>query len=994
MEKYNTNISMATTTSVTTFTDFVNAFKLPYDKEATKNIPAIEKTNTRIGLKSANILGNVLRIPAKNDYKQFLDLYRRDYLLKKGKREYYTEKQIVDDGPILIDLDFHYETSITTRQHTSQHVHEFIIELADQLKSMFQFDDDIDIEVYIFQKDNVNVVEEKGITKDGVHIIIGCKCDRASQLILRNRMINKISTIFAKLPLKNSPEDIYDYSVTSGGSNWQLFGSMKPNHKPYKLSNVYRIGYDEDDEEIIVEENDLSCIDPYNNTEDLWKLSARNDEHPSLFFRSSFMDEYNAFKSSISNKVVPPGSPMKSRVPSGIEFDGSNRDKILALKNPAELALLRDKFIESFDKPRDIDREIKEIYDYVMALPSSYYENGSYSRWIRVCWALSNALSLENEMYVDRLLFVWVDFSAQSSTFAFNTIPDLISRWDDARYRLNSNDNPLTVRSIMFWVKEDNPSKFKEIQSVSIEHIIDKIIYGPSKGSVVDMNTIVDDLLAELLHKLYGSDHVCTSPSRNFWYRYINGRWRVDDGGNALRMKIKDLKKYFMKRLTSHQEKPPVPTPNGTIDKDAEKQLKQLRSRILQIYQKLGDSSFKKKVMEEARGLFYDEEFVNLLDTNKDLICFANGVVDMKQGVFRPGRPDDFISLTTGVNYIDDFQQSHQDTLKDIKQFIAELFPNESLRMYVMDHLASLFTGHNHHQNAHFYIGGGANGKSALIDLLSLSLGEYKGDVPASLIFDKRGKVGSTAPEIVALKGKRLAVIQEPSKTEEVNEGVFKQLTSANDPVSGRALYDKFPTTFIPQYKLVIATNYLPKINATDHGTWRRVAVVPYESFFTDTPVANDPAKPYQFKVDRKIADKFAVWKEVFASYLVKLAIETQGMVKPCEAVLERSKEYQSSQDAISEFIHDKIRVDDKTMKISKTDLVSEFTTWHAATYGKGGPTARDLYDYFTKKFGNPKNSSWYGLRIVYGNDSASDSENEEDDDIEGMDETDWLNSS
>ena len=988
------------TSSLLTFTDFVNAFKLPYDKEATKNIPAIEKTNTRIGLKSANILGNVLRIPEKNDYKKFLDLYRRDYLLKKGKREYYTEKQLLDDGPILIDLDFHYETSISTRQHTSQQVHEFIIELADQLKSMFQFDEDTDIEVYIFHKDNVNVVEEKGITKDGVHIIVGCKCDRVSQLILRNRMIDKISSIFTKVPLKNAPEDVYDYSVTSGGSNWQLFGSMKPNHKPYKLSNVYRIGYDEDDEEVIVEENDLNCLDPYNNTDDLWKLSARNDEHTCLFFRSSFIEEYNAFKASTSNKVMPSGSPMKTRVPSGIGFDGSNRDKILALKNPADLALLRELFFESVDKPRDIDREIKEIYDYVMALPSSYYDNGSYSKWIRVCWALANGLSIDNEMYVERLLFIWIDFSAQSSSFSFNSIPELISRWDDAQTRLYSNENPLTVRSLMYWVKEDNAVKYKEIQSLSIEHIIDKIIYGPSKGDVVDMNTIVDDLLAELLYKLYGSDHVCTSPSRNFWYRYINGRWRVDDGGNSLRMKIKDLKKYFMKRLITPQQNNQSTnqstnqrTTIGTIDdKDAERQ-KKLRSRILQIHQKLGDSTFKKKIMEEARGLCYDEEFVNLLDTNKDLICFANGVVDMKQGVFRPGRPDDFISLTTGVNYIDNFNGNHNETLISIKKFIAELFPNESLRMYVMDHLASLFTGHNHHQNAHFYIGGGANGKSALIDLLSLSLGEYKGDVPASLIFDKRGKVGSTAPEIVALKGKRLAVIQEPSKTEEVNEGVFKQLTSANDPVSGRALYDKFPTTFIPQYKLVIATNYLPKINATDHGTWRRVAVVPYESFFTDTPVSNDPAKPHQFKVDRKIADKFAVWKEVFASYLVKLAIETQGMVKPCEAVLERSKEYQSSQDAISEFIHDKIRVDDKTMKISKTDLVSEFTTWHAATYGKGGPTARDLYDYFTKKFGNPKNSSWYGLRIVYGNDSASDSENEEDDDIDGMDETDFFDS-
>jgi putative DNA primase/helicase len=95
---------------------------------------------------------------------------------------------------------------------------------------------------------------------------------------------------------------------------------------------------------------------------------------------------------------------------------------------------------------------------------------------------------------------------------------------------------------------------------------------------------------------------------------------------------------------------------------------------------------------------------------------------------------------------------------------MAKLFPIEQLRNYMWEHLASTLIGVNLNQTFHMYIGGGENGKSVLTDLMSQVFGEYKCDAPLCLITQDRIKQGQASPDIVALKGVRYAVMQEPSR--------------------------------------------------------------------------------------------------------------------------------------------------------------------------------------------------------------------------------------
>ena len=54
--------------------------------------------------------------------------------------------------------------------------------------------------------------------------------------------------------------------------------------------------------------------------------------------------------------------------------------------------------------------------------------------------------------------------------------------------------------------------------------------------------------------------------------------------------------------------------------------------------------------------------------------------------------------------------------------------------------------------------------------LMEKVLGDYKGTVPITLITQKRPSIGSSSSEVVALKGVRYAVMQEPSKGDKIIE--------------------------------------------------------------------------------------------------------------------------------------------------------------------------------------------------------------------------------
>jgi P4 family phage/plasmid primase-like protien len=632
---------------------------------------------------------------------------------------------------------------------------------------------------------------------------------------------------------------------------------------------------------------------------------------------------------------------------------------ISQIRNAEELQFVLNNFLDSVSSSH-LEYDLKSTYEYVMILPESYYGEGSRNKWIRVGWALKNTSS--------KLLIVWIAFSARAKNFKYVDIPSFCDMWKN----FDTRNNGLTKNSLTYWAKNDARESYDAIRKNTIDYYIERTIKSANSKKENDRTGCGDFDLATVVYQMYKHEYVCVSVKAGIWYQFKNHHWQETDCGTALRkclsIQVRDL---YNEKTIKHMESI---TNEGcqTLDTQTEDSSKSRSIRILNICQRLANTNDKKNIMTEAKELFYDGSFLAKMDTNPYLLCFKNGVIDFKTKVFRKGQPEDNISMCTGIDYVPLNHDLHKQIIDEINDFMDKLFPKPELRRYAWEHLASTLMGTSANQTFNLYIGIGQNGKSVLINLMEKVLGDYKGDVPLSLVTDKRGKIGGLAPEIVQLKGKRYAVMQEPQKGDVINEGVMKQLTSGKDPIQGRAPYMPQTISFIPQFKLVVACNTLMSVKANDHGTWRRIRVVPFEALFTEKPIEGDKEKPYQYLLDKYIDEKFDSWKEVFASMLVEIAFKSNGVVNDCDVVMSKSNEYRQSQDYIAEFIRDRI-TRDSAGKIKKTELNNEFSMWYMANYGGKGPSPKDLHEYMDKEYGRQRNQVWSGVKVKYETESEDD---------------------
>ncbi len=124
--------------------------------------------------------------------------------------------------------------------------------------------------------------------------------------------------------------------------------------------------------------------------------------------------------------------------------------------------------------------------------------------------------------------------------------------------------------------------------------------------------------------------------------------------------------------------------------------------------------------------------------------------------------------------------------------------------------------------------GEGRNGKSTFWNTVAKVLGGYAGNVSADTL--TVGCRRNVKPEMAELKGVRLALAKELEEGMRLNTSVVKQLTSTDD-IYGEKKFCQ-PASFTPSHTMVLYTNHLPKVGATDEGTWRRLIVIPFNAVF------------------------------------------------------------------------------------------------------------------------------------------------------------------
>jgi len=893
------------------------------DKFLKNHIPdAIQScTHTRIGNASLHVYGGKYHIPPE-DFSEFYKLYHKKVFIDHMD-EHLVEKPLSKKFPILIDLDFRYSENIDERQHTDKHIVDIINVYLKNLLNILDIAEGTQFPIFVFEKPEVNT-SLVDVTKDGIHIIIGILVDSILQRMLRDLVLKDIEQILDDLPIINTIENIVDISVSRGTQGWQMYGSRKPNNQAYEIVHYYNAKWTSDGWQDLEDVN----ISEYEKLDLMVKVSAQNKDHILGIVNNNIKDEYEKNKNFINSKIIKKSAPQMQY------YNMINYSKFTKRE---ELKAVVTEFIEALSME---EYNIHEIYEYTMILPKKYY--AEYNNWLQVGFALHNT---------DRRLFmVWMIFSSQWESFEFNKMEEYFEVWNGMR------DDGLTERSIIYWIKEDCPRKYKKIYNNTISAYIENSISFPT-----------DHNMALVLFKMFEGQYVCASIKNRIWYEFRGHKWEEVDSGTTLRNHItKKIAAEYNKKIATMKEK-------LTHTKDGAEQ-KRLHSKILvglTICLKMGNVDGKNKIMREAQELFYNNSFFEKLDSNPYLLHFTNGIIDFgaktSKKLFRDGKPDDYISLSTKHEYIqyDKSDKEQVEIKKQIDEFFGQLFTNTELRRYMKDHLASTLIGTNENETFNIYNGVGRNGKSKLVDLMGKVLGELKGVVPLSLVTRKRESSGKASPELARLRGVRYAVMQEPSKNDKINEGQMKELTGG-DAIQARALF-RDPIEFKPQFKLAVCTNNLFDVKSNDDGTWRRIRVCEFLSKFCNKPSVDIKDKEFNGIAPSKLLAKFDEWLPVFTSLLVDIAYKTQGRVHDCAMVLSASNKYRGSQDYMGKFFDDNI-VKEEGIEITLKwrDVWHDFREWYTNNgYGRDVPKHSEVKNFMENRLGLYPKRGWKNYRMV-----------------------------
>ena len=898
-------------------------------------------THTRIGNKDCGLYGGSYFI-SEDELDNFYRIYM-DTVFNDGTDDYLTERQAKEDdsvSPILIDLDFKYDETITKRQHNASTIESIIGVYLEKMKTMFHFNEKRQIPVYVFEKKTINRLtkDDKVIVKDGIHLLIGVQCERKAHTKLRELVIEDIGDFLNDLPLTNSITDIVDDSIATGNTNWQLYGSKKPGNERYNLTYHYNCTLNDNDEFELLKKDDL--VKYKKNVCDFKKLSAHYKGNVQLELKPHIIELFNTIK------------PAKVR--------SITREETFNIANVTSVEHLERICEELMDVDMSISANyiFKETHDYLMIIDSTYSDN--YKQWIEVGWALKNT--------DDRLFISWMLFSAKSQKYKNdfsdvnikNTIIGHYEMWKDFK----KDDTCLTSKSIGYWAKscyagkKGVENKWETLQKTSIEYYIDQAI--KSKGCDYDMGLII--------HCKFKEHFILADHKNNVWFVYNKNRWNVIQGEpeilTIISSTIYDMLQDKMIAVVNFLH-------NQNLEQESKehKQYEEKITTILKIASNCRNESKKKGMLASVKQLFYDKEFIQKSDQYNHLLSFDNGVFDFNEKKFRTGRPEDYITIGVGYDYIpiEQIKTKYQKEEREIKEFFTQIYPQKELSNFIWELLASLLIGGNLNQKFYIFIGKGSNGKSIVMDLLAEVMGEYCGVLPAQLITNERHKLGGTQTEMMALKNKRIAIASEPRKGDKLNDGVMKELTGGTDKIVARGLYSN-PVEFIPQFKPIVCTNNLYDIADKSDGVWRRIDKVDHISYFTDEKP--DPSKN-KFAKDKGINKKFASWKAVLMSLLVEIACAKQGIVTPCDIVSESSKSYRNEQDITSEFINARIVQEDGVKISRKGELYQEFKLYITDMRGGKPPSANELYTAMDSKFGlYSQNKGWKNCRISFDDDN------------------------
>jgi P4 family phage/plasmid primase-like protien len=253
-----------------------------------------------------------------------------------------------------------------------------------------------------------------------------------------------------------------------------------------------------------------------------------------------------------------------------------------------------------------------------------------------------------------------------------------------------------------------------------------------------------------------------------------------------------------------------------------------------------GSSSHSKSLVEFVTNEITDNKFTDNINFNNTyLLPLRNMNLNLKTLKLENRKQEQLFTyivnineeiFNKNINLNDDINYNKVDNF-----FLKIANGNKEKKEYLQQMLGCFITGEVKTRSFFVWYGDGSNGKSAVMNLLNVVLGNfYKATNPGLIIQKADGKATDATPQMECLDyGSRLCVLSETKKKDKLNEDTIKNITGG-DVISYRPLYGG-EKNMKSEAKLVLLTNHKPTFSMTK-PMLKRLRYFLFNASFSEEP--------------------------------------------------------------------------------------------------------------------------------------------------------------
>lgn len=368
----------------------------------------------------------------------------------------------------------------------------------------------------------------------------------------------------------------------------------------------------------------------------------------------------------------------------------------------------------------------------------------------------------------------------------------------------------------------------------------------------------------------------------------------------------KDLCNIYAQRLATRFAQSVIETANKIQDDE-------VRNAVLKYYARYTEPAYREKLIRDAQSVYVIEyaEF----DKHPELYNCKNGTFNLVTGELQPHRASDMLTQVSNVVY------EKGKTCDRWEQFIDEVMEGDKASKKILQMISGYCLSGSTKLECFFMLYGPTtrNGKGTFNGTMFCMHGGYAKALQPEALSEKKFYSNSDAPNesIASLSGARYVSVSEPGEGLALDSSLIKILTGG-DPITARFLH-QHRFTYVPQFKIVINTNFLPTVTDETVFTSDRIILLNFTKHFNSE--MRDPELKEKLTTEQSLS---GIFNWCYDGY--KMLMNEKGLQMPDKSKL-LFKEYMVDSDIVQQFIDDCMKTCDGA-RTSFKKVYSGYISW------------------------------------------------------------------